>query len=142
MENLHIHPNINIDSAYLNVSYSRSSGPGGQHVNKLNTKVTVYLDVRQCPAFSDRQKHLLENALSGRTDKQGVLRVSSQRFRSQAANQNAALERMTELIEDALKPRRIRKKTRLPKRAKEKRLQEKKNRSAIKRFRSMKPEME
>ena len=142
MEDLYIHPNIIIDSAYLSVSYSRSSGPGGQHVNKLNTKVTLFLDIRNCSAFTEHQKQTLEKAFPGRIDKQGVLRVSSQRFRSQAANQNAALERMASLIETALKPKRIRKKTKIPRRVKEKRLQEKKNKSAIKRMRSEKPDLE
>lgn len=142
MEDLYIHPNITIDSAFLRFSYSRSSGPGGQHVNKLNTKVTVFLDVRHCPAFTERQKYTLTNALSGRMDKEGVLRVSSQQYRSQAANQNAALKRMVTLIETVLRPRRIRKKTRTPKRAKEKRLRDKKSRSAVKRLRSERPDLE
>jgi ribosome-associated protein len=142
MEDLIIHPNITIDSSYLSVSYSRSSGPGGQHVNKLNTKVTVFLDVRNCPAFNERQKNTLENAFPGRMDKHGVLRVSSQRFRSQAANQNAALERLASLIEAALKPKRIRKKTKIPKYVKEKRIRDKKFKSAIKKLRSKMPDLD
>ena len=138
MEDLYIHPNIHIESTWLNVVCSRSSGPGGQHVNKLNTKVTIFLDVRQCPAFNERQKHILLNSLSGRINKEGVLRVSSQQYRSQAANLQAALKRMTELIEKALKPRRVRKKTHIPKRAKEKRLRDKKARSTVKKLRSEK----
>ena len=138
MEDLFIHPNLVISGDFLRLSYSRSSGPGGQHVNKLNTKVTVFLDVQQCPAFSERQKHTLAHTLAGRMDKEGVLRVSSQQYRSQSANQQAALKRMAELIEKALKPKRIRKKTRIPKRVKENRLRDKKARSALKQLRSEK----
>ena len=138
MEDLYIHPNILIDSTYLNVVFSRSSGPGGQHVNKLNTKVTLFLNVRECPAFSDSQKHILLNTLSGRMDKKGVLRVSSQQYRSQTANMQAAATRMAELIAHALRPKRVRKKTHIPQRARENRLQEKKNRSALKKLRSEK----
>ena len=138
MEDLYIHPNIHINSTYLNVVCSRSSGPGGQHVNKLNTKVTIFLNVRQCPAFSERQKHILNHSLGGRMDKQGVLRVSSQRYRSQSANLQNALKRMADLIQKALKPKRLRKKTNIPRRAKEKRLHNKKARSAVKKLRSEK----
>jgi ribosome-associated protein len=136
MEDLVIHPNIHIDSAQLKVVYSRSSGPGGQHVNKLNTKVTIFLDVQKCPDFSERQKHAIKNSLFGRMNKRGVLRVSSQQYRSQTANLQAAFKRMAELIEHALKPKRIRKKTHVPKRAIEKRLRDKKTRSVLKKLRS------
>jgi len=142
MEDLYINPKITIPSEYLTVSCSRSSGPGGQHVNKLNTRVSVFLDIRNCPCLSEQQKHKLTAALKGRVDKQGVLQVSSQQSRSQVTNRNTALQRMAELIGQALKPKRIRKKTHVPKRAVEKRLNDKKCRSNIKRFRSEKPREE
>ena len=78
MEDLYINPKITIPSEYLTVSFSRSSGPGGQHVNKLNTRVSVFLDIRNCPCLSEQQKHQLAAALKGRVDKQGVFQVSSQ----------------------------------------------------------------
>ena len=136
MEDLYINPRITISAKYLNVSYSRSSGPGGQHVNKLNTRVSVFLDIQSCPSFSERQKQMLSVALKGRMDNEGVLQVSSQQFRSQIANRNAALKRMAELLACAIKPKRIRKKTRVPKRVVEKRLQDKKCRSKLKKARS------
>jgi ribosome-associated protein len=118
------------------VSHSRSSGPGGQHVNKLNTRVSIFLDVRRCPCFSDTQKRILSTVLKNRMDKQGIFQVSSQQYRSQIANRDAALRRMAELITAALKPKRKRKKTRIPKRTIEKRLQDKKARSKTKQLRS------
>jgi len=136
MDDLYINPAITIPADYFNVSYSRSSGPGGQHVNKLNTRVSVFLDVRQCPCFSDAHKRILSTVLKNRTDKQGVLQVSSQRQRSQMANRDTALRRMAELIAAALKPKRIRRKTRIPRRTMEKRLQDKKARSKTKQLRS------
>jgi ribosome-associated protein len=142
MEDLYINPKIIIPSDCFHVSYSRSSGPGGQHVNKLNTRVSIFLDVRQCPCFSDAQKRTLSTVLKNRMDKQGVLQVSSQRHRSQAANRDAALRRMAELIAAALKPKRRRKKTRIPRRTIEKRLQDKKARSKIKQLRSGRRETE
>lgn len=139
MEDLYINPKITIPSEYLTFLYSRSSGPGGQHVNKLNTRASVFLDILNCPYFSERQKNMLAITLKGRIDKQGVLQISSQQSRSQAANRNTALQRMAQLIDQAIKPKRVRKKTHVPKRAVEKRLNEKKNRSNIKRFRYEKP---
>ncbi|RKY07287.1 MAG: aminoacyl-tRNA hydrolase [Planctomycetota bacterium] len=136
MKDLYINPKIIIPSDCLNVSYSRSSGPGGQHVNKLNTRVSIFLDVRQCLCFSETQKRTMSTILKNRMDKQGVLQVSSQRYRSQMANRDAAMRRMAELIAAALKPKRRRKKTRIPKRTIEKRLQDKKRRSKTKQLRS------
>ena len=139
MKDLYVNPKITVPAECLGISYSRSSGPGGQHVNKLNTRVSIFLDIQNCPCFSARQKQMLFAALKGRTDKQGVLQVSSQEFRSQMANRNAALKRMAELLARAIKPKRIRKKTHIPKRAVEKRLQDKKYRSKLKKIRSEKP---
>ena len=136
MEDLYINPKITIPSDCFDVSHSRSSGPGGQHVNKLNTRVTIFLDVRMSECFSDAQKHTLLTVLKNRTDKQGVIQVSSQQYRSQIANRDAALRRMAELIAAALKPKPRRKKTRIPKRTIEKRLENKKRRSKTKQLRS------
>jgi ribosome-associated protein len=136
MEDLYINPKITIPSDCFGVSHSRSSGPGGQHVNKLNTRVSIFLDVRKCSCFSEAQKRTLLTVLKNRIDKQGVLQVSSQRYRSQAANRDAALQRVAELIATALKPKRRRKKTRIPRRAIEKRLEDKKTRSKTKQLRS------
>jgi len=142
MDDLYINPAITIPADCLSVSCSRSSGPGGQHVNKLNTRVSVFLDVQKCPCFTDVQKRVLRTVLKNRIDKQGVLLVSSQQHRSQSANRDAALRRMAELIAAALKPRRKRIKTQAPKRAVEKRLQDKKARSKVKKLRFRCPETE
>ena len=136
MEDLYINPKITIPAECFRVSHSRSSGPGGQHVNKLNTRVSIFLDIRECPCFSEVQRRTLFTVLRNRMDKQGVLQVSSQQYRSQTANRDAALRRVGELIAAALKPRRKRKKTRIPKRTIEKRLGDKKRRSRIKQLRS------
>jgi len=115
---------------------SRSGGPGGQNVNKVNTRVTLLLDVAGSPNLTDAQKRRLRTALSTRMDKHGVLRVVSQKHRTQEANRRAALERLVELLADALKPQPVRKKTRIPAGARERRLREKKRRGQLKQQRS------
>lgn len=136
MEDLYINPKISIPADHFHVSHSRSSGPGGQHVNKLNTRVSIFLDIPKCSCLSKHQKQTLLTVLKNRIDKQGVLQVSSQQYRSQTANRDAALRRMAELIAAALKHEPRRKKTRIPRRAIEKRLEDKKYRSKIKQLRS------
>jgi ribosome-associated protein len=114
---------------------SRSSGPGGQNVNKLNTRITLFFDIAGSASLSDEQKDRIFKTLSSRIDKQGVLRVVSQKFRTQEANRKAALERFGQLLEAALKPQTVRKKTHVPPAAKAKRLANKKHHSETKRRR-------
>ena len=82
---------------------SRSGGPGGQNVNKVNSRVTLRFHVEGSPSLTPDQKRIIRSRLGNRIGKDGFLSVVSQRFRSQGANRNAALERFCELIEDALK---------------------------------------
>jgi len=108
---------------------SRSSGPGGQNVNKLNTRVMVLFDVAGSPSLSDQQKQQVLSRLVRRIDKEGVLHVAAQKHRSQEANRRAAVERLQQLVQEALQPEPVRRKTKAPAAARERRLQEKKQRS-------------
>jgi ribosome-associated protein len=121
---------------------SRSSGPGGQNVNKVSTKVTVMLDVAASPSLSEEQKRRIRERLATRVSAAGVLRVSSQRERSQSANREAAVERLVELLREALAERPERRPTRVPRAVRERRIGEKKLRGARKRDRTTKIEME
>jgi ribosome-associated protein len=127
---------INEDELLFKVS--RSSGPGGQNINKLNTRVTLLFDVSNCGSLSDSQKQRILSSLASRADKNGVLRVVSQKFRTQRANRRAAVERLQQLLTKALKTRPIRKKSKVPYGAKLRRLEEKRQRSLLKRQRSAK----
>ena len=115
---------------------SRSSGPGGQNVNKLNTRITLLFEVPNCPGLSDSQKQQILARLSGRADKQGIIRVVSQKFRTQKENRTAAVERLQELLKNALKTHPLRKRTKMPAGARQRRLDTKRRRSMIKQQRT------
>jgi len=117
---------------------SRSGGPGGQNVNKVNTRITLFFDVTECEVLSDIQKRRILDRLSTRADKNGIIRVVSQKFRTQKANRRAALGRLQELLREAVKTKPVRKKTKVPERARLRRLEEKKRRSMLKRQRAEK----
>ena len=116
----------------LRFTSARSSGPGGQNVNKVNTRVTLWFDVINSPSLSPRQKELIQNHLRTRINKEGVLRVVSQKSRSQAFNREAAIERFTLLLRESLHEILPKKKTAVPRAVKERRLEKKKHRSILK----------
>ena len=130
--------NITISEDELIFQASRSSGPGGQNVNKVNTRITLFFDVAGSRTLSDTQKKRILSRLSTRIDKNGQLRVVSQKHRTQKANRTAAIERLQQLLADALKTRAVRKKTKVPYAAKQKRLDEKRKRGLLKRQRAQK----
>ncbi len=132
---LAINPRVWIPLAELNFSFSRSSGPGGQNVNKVSTRVTLTFDVRSSKALSAAQKARVLDRLHTRIDSSGVLRVSASRHRTQAANRRTVLARFVELLADAFTPRTPRVATRVPAGAVARRLREKTHRSERKRQR-------
>jgi len=129
-------PGIEVPDETIVFKASRSAGPGGQNVNKVNTRVTVFFDVAGCESLSDDQKKRILRRLATRIDKKGVLRVVCQKFRTQKANRAGALERLAELLGAALARPPVRKRTRIPERARRRRLEEKRRRGALKRLRA------
>ena len=124
-----------IPAAELDYRTSRSSGPGGQHVNKVETRVTVLFDLAGSASLSDEQKARVRRRLPTRITKAGVLRVVAQKHRSQSANRDEARARLARLLGAALTPRRARKPTRPSRRAKRRRLEDKRRRGRLKSLR-------
>jgi ribosome-associated protein len=127
---------LSIPKDELKFATSRSSGPGGQHVNKVSTRVTLRFDLTNSPSLTADQKQRILDHLATRISKEGMLRVVSQKTRSQAANKEVALERFVELLQQALRRKPKRKAVTIPSAAKQKRIDEKKHRAQLKRERS------
>ena len=129
---------LSIPKDELKFTASRSRGPGGQHVNKASTRVTLGFDLINSPSLTSEQIQLVLDGLATRISKKGILRVISQKTRSQAANKEVALERFIELLQQALKQKPKRKPTRISLAARQKRVDEKQHRGKLKRGRSWK----
>ncbi len=134
-----INDEVTIGEDELRFEFARSSGPGGQNVNKVETKVTLLFDVRNSPSLSDERRTLVEERLSSRITKHGVLRITSQRHRTREANRRATVERFVDLLADALEEGEPRVSTKVPAAKRRRRLEDKKRRSRVKALRA-KPE--
>ena len=126
----------------LTFTASRSGGPGGQHVNKVSSRITLLWNLAASPSLTPQQKEILHRRLRRRISDEGVLRLSVSDSRSQAANRKLAVERFLELLGEALRPRAPRHATRPTAGSRQKRLTEKKGRSRIKRLRGAASEEE
>jgi len=133
---------ISIDESELTESFVRSSGPGGQNVNKLSTAVQLRFDVRHSPSLPNDVALRLIRIAGSRMTKDGVLVINAQRHRTQERNREDARERLVAMIREAAVrpvPRRATKPTASSRRE---RLESKKRRSGIKRLRQAKPSFE
>ncbi|MFO8055120.1 MAG: alternative ribosome rescue aminoacyl-tRNA hydrolase ArfB [Bacteroidales bacterium] len=113
----------------------RSSGPGGQHVNKTSTRVELRFNVGASDLLTEDEKNLIRNNLSSMLTRNDDLLITSEKTRSQAKNREDAIEKFYRTLEKALTPAKKRKKTKPPPEVKEKRLEEKKKQSEKKSLR-------
>lgn len=114
---------------------SRSSGAGGQNVNKVSTKVELDFDVVNSALLTEEQKEILLKKLSNKITKKGILQIVSQTERTQAGNKEIVIKKFYELIHKCFAAKKKRKATKPSKTSKEKRLQSKKEKSEIKKLR-------
>ena len=119
----------------LTFVYSRSSGPGGQNVNKVNSRVTLKWDVAHSSIVNDDLKALLLHKLASRLTKEGVLMIMAQDHRSQLQNKEVSRQRLDGILTHILTPKKARKATKPSKAAKRKRIQTKKLHSEKKTWR-------
>ncbi len=126
-----------IPERFLNVRYSRSGGPGGQNVNKVASKVDLRLDLRGAKAAVDLGIVVrLRVRLKNRLDSEGQIQVRCTEYREQSRNLDAALSRMEQLLNDALRPVKVRRATKPSKASKRRRIENKKRKSEKKKNRS------
>jgi len=137
-----INDHLEIDDGELRFEFARSGGPGGQNVNKVETKVRLLFDVVHSPSLTDDQRSQIEERLATRITKAGVLQISSQRHRTREANRKATVERFAELVAAALESDEPRVPTRVPRRVKKRRLESKRQRSQKKAMRARPDEEE
>ena len=130
--------NLSIPEHELQFRASRSSGPGGQHVNKVNTRMTLYFDIRNSPSLTVMQKDRVNQKLKTRINKDGIFYLYAHRSRSQAMNRADLLNKFCRLLREALTPQRARRETQVPERSRVQRVDQKKRRGQLKQ-RRMRP---
>jgi ribosome-associated protein len=132
MDDLRVRRGLTIPAGELRASASRSSGPGGQHVNKSNTRVTLRWNIETSEALSDRQRALLRSRLDHRLTRGGELLIHAGRARSRARNLERTREQLVEIVLEGLARARTRIATKASAGARKRQTQQKKLRSAVK----------
>jgi ribosome-associated protein len=126
---------LRIPRSELSFRATRAGGPGGQHVNTSSTRIELWWNLSASPAPSEAQRALLRERLSHRLDSEGWIRLVESGSRSQLRNREAVTARFLTLLKQALRPRKVRKPTRIPAAEKRRRLERKRQRAQVKRLR-------
>jgi ribosome-associated protein len=129
---LQITAGIAIDESEIEERFIRSSGPGGQNVNKVATAVQLRFDAWHSPAIDDRMRHRLRALAGTRLTADGVLVIEARRHRTQAQNRDDARERLVALLREAARTPRRRRATRPTRASQEQRVETKKRRAKTK----------
>ncbi len=132
---IRITPTIAIDEAELHFDFVRSSGPGGQNVNKVATAVQLRFDAASSPSLREDIRRRLTRLAGKRMTADGVLVITARRYRTQQKNREDAVDRLVALLRQAAVVPKIRRKTKPTKQSKERRLEEKRRKSQVKRTR-------
>ena len=129
---MRVSPELTIDEAELEVLTTTSRGPGGQHVNRSETRVVLRWNVLESASLTEAQRERLLRKLGSRISREGVLQVAAEDHRSQTRNRDLARERLADLVAGALKRDRPRKATRPTRASQKRRVDDKKKRGSIK----------
>ncbi len=130
-----IHPALTIPASEVEITFARSGGPGGQHVNKTETKAHLRWNLATSAVLDDETRKRLQEKLERRITTRGEIVVASDRYRDQRRNVDEAIKRLVEMIQEALKRERPRKATKPTRASKRRRLDEKRRRGETKRMR-------
>src|SRR5688500_18025378 len=125
-------PGVRVPESAMRFQYARSSGPGGQNVNKVNSKAELWVPLDAIAGLSDRAMARLRTLAGRRLTAAGEIHLTGETERSQEANRSAVLERLRELLLQAQHEPKPRKKTKPSKGAKRRRLEAKRQRSEVK----------
>ena len=129
---MQISPQLEIDEQELEVLTTTSRGPGGQHVNRSETRVVLRWNVLESGSLTEEQRARLLQKLGPRISREGILQVAAEDHRSQTRNRDLARERLADLVSAALHRERPRKPTKPTRASRQRRVDDKKKRGAVK----------
>ncbi len=123
---------ISIPAEEVELTFSRSQGPGGQNVNKVNSKVTLHWDIKHTNSVTAPVRQRIYSKHAGKINKQGKLVITSQKYREQHKNRSDCYQKLGSIITDALQTRKTRKRTKPTYASRKRRLEQKRRRGQTK----------